>query len=673
MAKWQLIDLVGCPHMTRSLRPHISRNQIEQNKGKNVALFSLNKLLHHLCNVHVQQHATNSNSKSNANVATDKPRKDLIENVINESLLNNFIGPMITQNAETMFLGTVSCAPPHYQASLRTIQVLSRTLFIKVPCMHTPWSQMSLRNGINQRDNINGNRMDNGRDITHIRNRNGNEMGNTSSILSFQHFLSKWQSVLYKHMMIENNIQQQMNQYDHTQNTGNPKSSKISKDQKREKRQKQKQENQAPDTVNHCQSPIRNDANNITQDIEAFNLSLDDIGNELNSEMLDHQLQELRSNIPQNTMNGMSIGSVFQVDSQKDSQRNYQDMISPESSRNATNPTTLSTTKYQNEIKDGDHQMKHEISSLLDDILQPKQTVIPPFSSRHRAEDEPDFLKSKDLEELIQIADTPKHADCTGKMDEFDKMDDFRECKQQSKGTEEEELMALCQERKQEDNTVAHLEFANLRLQNCKLTEEVRKLKTQSKYSSIFADYDREIETLHKMMESIASAHQQCLVKNLQLKHEVTNYKMNGQKSGELKTVRVLQRTLRETTKKLHEKERALMKLTSSRRHTDIRNRVLLTSKDEYCEMSDLLTRRENELGKSYLAQAETQAMVDRLQLEVTELSHENNTLRGQTKSLENEVTTLRQICKRINDDIKQKNQIRRVSKKWAPRRSSVC
>ena len=221
----------------------------------------------------------------------------------------------------------------------------------------------------------------------------------------------------------------------------------------------------------------------------------------------------------------------------------------------------------------------------------------------------------------------------------------------------------------QEDHTVAHLEFANLRLQNCKLTEEIRKLKTQSKYSSIFADYDREMETLHKMMESMANDHRASLVRNLQLKHELTNCKLSGQPAGELKTVRVLQRTLRETTKKLQEKEKALMKLTSSRRHTDIRNRVLQTSKAECIEMSDVLSRREHELGKSYLAQAETQAMVERLQLEITELRHENSTLRGQTKSLESEVTTLRQICKRINDDMKHKNQMKRVSKKWAPRK----
>ena len=41
---------------------------------------------------------------------------------------------------------------------------------------------------------------------------------------------------------------------------------------------------------------------------------------------------------------------------------------------------------------------------------------------------------------------------------------------------------------------------------------------------------------------------------------------------------------------------------------------------------------RENELGKSYLSQAKTQAM-DRLELIVTELQHENNTLQTQNKS----------------------------------------
>lgn len=321
----------------------------------------------------------------------------------------------------------------------------------------------------------------------------------------------------------------------------------------------------------------------------------------------------------------------------------------------------LSPRKPDKPRERGDHQMKHEISTLLDDILQSKP--VPPFSSSHRREHEEEFLKSKDLQELIKIADTPKYADISMQFE------DAEESKLQSKDCEEEELIKLCSNRKQEGQTVAHLEFANLRLQNCKLTEEIRKLKTQSKYSSIFEDYDREIETLQKMMDTMAGDHKQVLVKNLQLKHEVANLKLSGLKSGELKTVRVLQRTLRETEKKLKEKERALTKLTSSRRHTDIRNRVLQTSKDEWCEMSDMLNRRESELGKSYLAQAETQAMVERLQLEVTELTHENSTLRGQTKSLESEVTTLRQICKRINDDMKQKNQMKRVSKKWASKK----
>merc|ERR1712130_976409 len=114
----------------------------------------------------------------------------------------------------------------------------------------------------------------------------------------------------------------------------------------------------------------------------------------------------------------------------------------------------------------------------------------------------------------------------------------------------------------------------------------------------------------------------------------------------------------------------SLMKLTANIRHTDVRNRVLQTSKDEWYEMSQLLSQREDELAKSYLVHAETQAVVDKLDLERTELLHENNTLQTQTKSLENEVSTLRHACKRINDDMKQRNQLQRVSKKWAARDS---
>eukprot|EP00483_Globobulimina_turgida_P010251 UN10270 len=108
------------------------------------------------------------------------------------------------------------------------------------------------------------------------------------------------------------------------------------------------------------------------------------------------------------------------------------------------------------------------------------------------------------------------------------------------------------------------------------------------------------------------------------------------------------------------------MRLQSNIRHTDIRNRVLQNSKQEWYEMSQLLNERENELSKSYLSQAQTQATVDKLDLNVTQLQYENNTLQIQTKSLQNEVQTLRHLCKRINADVKQGKQLQRVSRKWA-------
>jgi len=595
VSTFNLIDLVGCPHLTRSLRPHISRERVEQNKAKNVSLFSLNKLLHHLCTVHVQR---------NEHQTAHRAKRNPVENVIAESLLNHFIGPMLTENAETMFLGAVSCSAEDYQPSLRTIQVLSRTLSIKVPVMRTPWSQ---------------------------------PRGSGPSMVSFQHFMAEWQSVLHRHAVIESNVQEQMARIEPTSDRQRMENDKEAVDENADSsnvphrdgrrspdRDRRRQEvSDLPvvadsDAVELCQSPIA--PMDITQDIDAFNLSLD--GHELSTQALDGQLQSLRLHIPQNAARG----------------------VAPSGRSMESRPENASS-----------HDIKNEISSLLDDILEPKQVPPPPRSTKPRAENEDgDFLKSKDLEELIAMTDTPKYADFS---------------LGQHRDAAEKQLAAERLEREQEDHTAAHLEFANLRLQNCKLTEEVRKLKAQSKYSSLFADYDREIETLRKMNEAMASDQKLCLAKNLQLKHELNNFKLSGQRAGELKTVRILQRSLRETTKKLQEKERALTKLTSSIRHTDIRNRVLQTSKDEWCEMSELLSRRESELGASYLAQAETQAVVERLQLQLTEMTHDNHSLRGQTESLENEVATLRQLCKRINDDMKHKNQMQRVSKKWAPKR----
>eukprot|EP01084_Bolivina_argentea_P099269 178442_1 len=553
---FNLIDLVGCQHTARPLRPHISRDKVEQNKTKNVNLFSLNKLLHHLCNIHNQNQDNNT-------------KKDLVQNVIAESLLNNFIGPMITQNAETIFLGTVSCNSSDYQPSLRTIQVLSRTLSIKVPCIHTP---LFNKNNISQ------------------------------NIITFGQFVTKWQSILYKHMMIENSIQQQINQFDEDQ--------------------------QLPfnDNISDC-SDTNIHPSNITQAIDNLDMSFNE--QELNTKMLDQQLQELRKNIPRHVS--------FQFD-------------------NNANPKQTEPNK----------EIKKEISLLLDDILDSKdgpkynasENTINKNARNINMGNDNSFLKSRDFEQMFRITD---------------------ECKTNSKHSESHEIeLPNMNNDKQEYNTITHINFTNLRLENCKLKEEIRKLKTQSKYSSIYDDYDREMKTLHKLIESIANENKLLTMKNMELKHELNNNKFNPNvnnnvntniKSNELKTVRSLQRSLRETTKKLKEKETLLMKLTSDIRHSDIRKRVLQNSKQEWYDMSRLLNKRESELAQSYLSQAQKQAVVDKLQLKITQLEHENNTLITQTESLENEVCTLRHVCKRINDDIKQSNQLQRVSKKWASKK----
>ena len=546
-----MIDLVGCQHITRSIRSHISRDQIEQNKSKNVNLFSLNKLLHHLCNIHLQNQDKNHNNSN----------KDLIQNVIAESLLNNFIGPMITQNAETIFIGTVSNNANDYQSSLRTIQVLSRTLSIKVPCMHTPWNH---------------------------------HKANQLSILSFQQFLQQWQSILYKHMILENSIQKQMKEYENNK-------ASI--------------------------SPLKN-VGNITQAIEDFNLSMDSQqlmdDQKLNTQILDEKLQELKKNIPENIIQS------------KSPPKSKSKLMDDENQNNS------------NQMK-----MKQEFSSLLDNILEPKssqlthKSLMDDLEKQIHPNQEETYLASDDLQEMLKST---------------------RSIPEYQRKTKSESILEM--QDHQASKTVVHLEFTNLRLENCKLKEEIRKLKSQSKYSSIFEDYDREITTLNKLLQNMSNDNKLLSLKTMQLKQELANHRLSinntNAKNDELRTVRILQRTLRETTKKLKEKEAALMKLSSVTRHTDIRNRVLSTSKEEWYEMSQALNERENELGKSYLAQAQTQATVDRLQLIVTELQHENSTLKVENKSLENEVATLRHLCKKINDDIKQRNQLNRVSKKWA-------
>merc|ERR1712154_631294 len=112
--------------------------------------------------------------------------------------------------------------------------------------------------------------------------------------------------------------------------------------------------------------------------------------------------------------------------------------------------------------------------------------------------------------------------------------------------------------------------------------------------------------------------------------------------------------------------EVTLTKLTSDIRHSEIRSRVLKTSKNDTYDMAQQLSETKDELAKSYLAHAEVQAKVEQLKIQKTELQHENNALQLQAKSLENETMALRKACKKYNDDMKQQNHLHRVSKKWA-------
>ncbi|ETO29485.1 kinesin motor domain-containing protein [Reticulomyxa filosa] len=110
---------------------------IEQNKQRNINLFSFNKMLHFLCNIHSRTSHNSSicNSRSSPKVhvkknkheeASIKHPTDIMNCVIHETLLNQVIAPIITNNCETLFIGFVFDDLLQYQSTLRTIQALSR-------------------------------------------------------------------------------------------------------------------------------------------------------------------------------------------------------------------------------------------------------------------------------------------------------------------------------------------------------------------------------------------------------------------------------------------------------------------------------------------------------------------------------------------------------------------
>ncbi len=135
---------MGSRPIAREMQPHISREMVKNNKKQNLSIFTFNKLLHYLCNVHSKSTGQMPEEKLKRTVSSkakeqkrdlrakkyEKERleseEEMINNIAHESILNRVLAPILTQNSETFILGVVSSHPNDYQATLRTVQMLSR-------------------------------------------------------------------------------------------------------------------------------------------------------------------------------------------------------------------------------------------------------------------------------------------------------------------------------------------------------------------------------------------------------------------------------------------------------------------------------------------------------------------------------------------------------------------
>lgn len=167
--------MIGCRFTPRESRLHLTKEKVEENAQMNMGIFSFNKFLHSLAGIH-------ANSKCNGITNDSSQSETLFYRTMYESVLNANIGPMIARNSGTIFIGHVSCDESYYQSSLRTIQILSPLLAVKVPCMITADCDSTF-------------------DAKNI-------------IIDFAQFMKKWKTVLYQHLMIEQTIQQEIQNYE---------------------------------------------------------------------------------------------------------------------------------------------------------------------------------------------------------------------------------------------------------------------------------------------------------------------------------------------------------------------------------------------------------------------------------------------------------------------------
>ncbi len=68
--------------------------------------------------------------------------------------------------------------------------------------------------------------------------------------------------------------------------------------------------------------------------------------------------------------------------------------------------------------------------------------------------------------------------------------------------------------------------MTDLRLENIKLKERLRKMQSKNIYSSIFKDYEKEITILQKNINRLQKVNKILTVKNVKLKHKLTNEKI---------------------------------------------------------------------------------------------------------------------------------------------------
>ena len=230
-----------------------------------------------------------------------------------------------------------------------------------------------------------------------------------------------------------------------------------------------------------------------------------------------------------------------------------------------------------------------------------------------------------------------------------------------------------------EDKAKINLDFTNLRLEIVKLKEMNRKLKSESLYNEIFSDYDNEISMLHKHIKYLSQQNLQLTMKNMTIKQNFEraklsmsslfihndNSKKNSNKMEELKTVRILQKRLRENEKKLEEMNIENNEIKGKLRHTQIAHKLLSEASEHANMLAEELSKCKHEMNMSILKQASIQAELDKSKMETNDLRIEKEIIKDQFTSMENELIMLRKYCAKLNQQNIIKKHQQRMEQKW--------